>query len=230
MKTIGLIGGMSWQSTELYYRLINQGVNDRLGGLHSAKLVIESVDFAEIEPLQREGNWAMAGSLLARAASRLETAGAELLLICANTMHIVAPQIEAAVDIPLIHLADATAARVRAAGMDTVGLLGTRYTMEQDFYSGRLAERHGLEVVVPGAGDRECVNRVIFEELCHGVESEQSRRDYLRVMARLVDEGAEGVILGCTEITKLVRQPHTDIPLFDTTAIHAEEAVRRALD
>ena len=229
MKTIGLLGGMSWESTELYYRWINEGIKRRLGGLHSAKIVLVSVDFHEIEQLQHAGDWQEAGAELAVAARQVEVAGADFLLICTNTMHKVVADIERVIDIPVLHLADATAERIRAADMDTVGLLGTAFTMEEDFYRGRLAERHGLEVLVPDAPDRSIVHRIIYQELCQGVVREDSRREYLRIMEGLREAGAGGVILGCTEIALLVQQQHTEIPLFDTTAIHAEAAVARAL-
>ena len=228
MKTIGLLGGMSWESTELYYRLINQGVKARLGGLHSARIALVSVDFADIEAMQTTGDWEAAGGALARAARQVEAAGADFLLICTNTMHKVAPQVEAAVDIPLLHLANATAARIKAAGMDRVGLLGTNFTMEQDFYRGRL-ERHGLDVLIPPKSDRDIVHQVIYDELCLGVVKQGSRAEYLRIMADLQTRGAQGIIEGCTEIVMLVQQEHTDIPLFDTTSIHAAAAVDTAL-
>ena len=229
MKTIGLIGGMSWESSAHYYRLLNEAVKARLGGLHSAKCLLASVDFAEIEPLQRAGRWDEAGDILNRAALGLERAGADLLLICANTMHKVAEQTLRGVRIPLIHIADATAARVRAAGVRRVALLGTRYVMEQDFYRQRLADRYGLEVLVPGPADRAEVNRVIFEELCLGRTEPASKARYVAIMEALVRDGAEGVIAGCTEITMLVQQPDVSVPLFDTTEIHALAAVERAL-
>ena len=229
MKTIGLIGGMSWESTAHYYRLLNEAVKARLGGLHSAKCLLASVDFAEIEPLQRAGRWDEAGDILNRAALGLERAGADLLLICANTMHKVAEQTLRGVRIPLVHIADATAARVRAAGVRRVALLGTRYVMEQDFYRQRLADRYGLEVLVPGPADRAEVNRVIFEELCLGRTEPASKARYVAIMEALVRDGAEGIIAGCTEITMLVQQPDVSVPLFDTTEIHALAAVERAL-
>lgn len=229
MQTIGLLGGMSWESTELYYRLINEGVKQRLGGLHSAKIALVSVDFHAIERLQHGGDWQQAGALLAAAAQRVEAAGADFLLICTNTMHKVAPQIADAISIPLLHLADATAARITQRGMQTVGLLGTNFTMEQEFYKGRLAELHGLRVLVPPPEDRQVIHRVIYEELCLGVVRAESRDEYLRIIDGLRARGADGVIAGCTEIGMLVAQAHTDVPLFDTTAIHAEAAVERAL-
>lgn len=229
MKTIGLLGGMSWESTELYYRLINQGIKAQLGRLHSAKIALVSVDFQEIETLQHQGDWDIAGQILARAAQQVEAAGAHFLLICTNTMHKVAPQIQAAINIPLLHLADATAERIKTANMTTIGLLGTAFTMEQDFYKGRLTNQHGLNVLVPNAADRQIVHRIIYDELCQGQVNDSSRQEYLRIMADLKKRGAEGIIEGCTEIVILVQQPHTDIPLFDTTSIHAETAVRLAL-
>jgi aspartate racemase len=229
MKTIGLVGGMSWESSAHYYRLLNEAVRARLGGLHSARCILASVDFADIEPLQRSDRWDEAGAILNRAALGLERAGAELLLLCANTMHKVADRVMAGVRIPLVHIADVTAERVRAAGLRRVALLGTRYVMEEDFYRGRLAERHGLEVLVPGPADREEVNRVIFEELVLGRIEPRSKARYLAIMEALAGAGAEGVIAGCTEIGMLVAQPDVRVPLFDTTAIHALAAVDRAL-
>jgi aspartate racemase len=220
---------MSWESTELYYRLINQGVKACLGKLHSARIVLVSVDFQEIEEMQRSGDWERAGRVLAQAARQVEAAGADFLLICTNTMHKVAPQIQAAISIPILHLADATARRIKAAGLDTVGLLGTNFTMEQSFYKGRLVENHGLTVLVPPQADREIVHRVIYEELCLGQVKDATRQEYLRIMADLQAQGAQGIIEGCTEIVMLVQQQHTSIPLFDTTSIHAEEAVIEAL-
>ncbi|MFF8608735.1 aspartate/glutamate racemase family protein [Streptomyces sp. NPDC015346] len=228
MKTIGLIGGMSWESSAEYYRLLNEGVRERLGGLHSARCVLHSVDFAEIERLQAAGEWERAGEVLAGAARGLEAAGVDMVLICTNTMHKVADQVERAVDVPLLHLGDATARAVRAEGLTTVGLLGTAFTMEQDFYRDRLAS-HGLTVLVPGADDRADVHRVIYEELCLGVVREESRATYRQVIDRLVDAGAQGVILGCTEIELLVRPEDSPVAVFPTTRIHAEAAVEAAL-
>ncbi|MEV7601545.1 aspartate/glutamate racemase family protein [Kitasatospora sp. NPDC089797] len=228
MKTLGLIGGMSWESTAEYYRTLNALTRDRLGGLHSARLVLYSVDFAEIEELQTAGRWDEAGTLLADAARSLEAAGADLLLLCTNTMHKVADRIEAAASVPLLHLADATADAVRAAGLRQVGLLGTAFTMEQDFYRGRLA-RHGLDVLVPDAPSRALVHRVIYEELCVGTVREDSRAAYRRIIADLVAAGAEGVILGCTEIELLVHPEDSPVPLFPTARLHAEAAVTAAL-
>ncbi|MEV0535965.1 aspartate/glutamate racemase family protein [Kitasatospora sp. NPDC050463] len=228
MKTLGLIGGMSWESTAEYYRALNRLTRERLGGLHSARLVLYSVDFADIERLQTQGRWAEAGEVLADAARSLEAAGAELLLICTNTMHRVADQVEAAASVPLLHLADATADAVRAAGLRRVGLLGTAFTMEQDFYRGRL-EAHGLTVLVPDTDGRALVHRVIYEELCLGVVRAESRAGYRRVIEELVAAGAEGVILGCTEIELLVGDEDSPVPLFPTARLHAEAAVEAAL-
>lgn len=229
MKTIGLIGGMSWESTALYYRQINEAVKARLGGLHSAKLLLLSVDFAEIAALQRAGDWAAAGNILARAARTLQTAGADFLVLCTNTMHIVAPAIEAAVTIPLLHVADPTADAIHSAGLRKVGLIGTRFTMEQSFYKNRLVEKHGLQVLVPDGADQDTVHRIIFEELCLGKITDASRADYRRVMASLVAQGAQCIILGCTEITLLVDANDATVPLFDTTGLHAQAAAQWAL-
>ena len=229
MKTIGLLGGMSWGSTELYYRWINEGVKEKLGGLHSARIAMVSVDFQEIEELQQSGEWQRAGEVLSKAARRIEAAGADFLVICTNTMHKVVPQLERAINIPILHLADATARRIKERGMKTVGLLGSNFTMEEDFYRGRLIEKHGLTVIIPSARNRQIVHRIIYEELCLGIVKAESREEYLRIINRMREEGAEGVIEGCTEIVMLVQQKHTDIPLFDTTAIHAQEAVSVAL-
>jgi aspartate racemase len=228
LKTVGLIGGMSWESTAEYYRLLNEFTRDRLGGLHSARCVLFSVDFAEIEQLQVQGRWQEAGEILAAAAQILEKAGADLLLICTNTMHKVAGQVEAAVSIPLLHLADATADAVRAAGVRKVGLLGTAFTMEQDFYRGRL-EAGGLEVCVPDVENRALVHRVIYEELCLGIVKDESRKEYQRVIGNLIEAGAAGVILGCTEIELLVGAKDSPVPVFPTTRLHAETAVNAAL-
>ncbi|CAA9560696.1 MAG: Aspartate racemase [uncultured Thermomicrobiales bacterium] len=229
MKTIGLIGGMSWESSALYYRIVNEEVKRRLGGLHAAEVVLLSLDFAPIERLQAEGRWDEAGARLAEAARRVERAGADLLLLCTNTMHRVAVAVAAAVGIPLLHIADPTAVAITAAGISRVGLLGTRFTMEQDFYRGRLADRHGLDVLVPGEHDRRLVHDVIYRELVLGEVRESSRDAYRAVMARLVGRGAEAIILGCTEIVLLVRPEDATVPLFDTTRLHAEGAVALAL-
>ena len=229
MKKIGLLGGMSWESTIPYYRQINEAVKARLGGLHSAKIVLYSVDFAEIERLQHSGDWASAGAVLADGAQALERAGADFVVLCTNTMHKVASVIETAVEIPLLHIADPTAAAIRKAGLSRIGLLGTRFTMEQDFYRGRLVEQHCIDVLTPEADDREVVHRVIYEELCLGRIEESSRRAYRDVMQRLVERGAQGIILGCTEISMLVGEQDASVPLFDTTAIHAAAAAELAL-
>jgi aspartate racemase len=229
MKTIGLIGGMSWESTVPYYRLINEAVKARLGGLHSARLLLYSVDFHDVERLQQAGDWDAAGALLAGAARSLEAAGADFLVLCTNTMHKVADRIEAAVAIPLVHIADPTAVAIKQARHATVGLLGTRFTMEQAFYRERLSERHGLHVLVPNAEDREVVHRIIFDELCLGTVRSESRSAYRDIMARLASQGAEAIILGCTEISLLVSQEDSRVPLFDTTALHARAAVEAAL-
>ena len=229
MKVIGLLGGMSWESTELYYRWINEEVKRRLGGLHSARVAMVSVNFQEIEELQHNEQWERAGNILTKAAQQIEAAGADFLLICTNTMHKVAPQIERGVNIPVLHLADATAEKIKHLNMQMVGLLGTKFTMEQDFYKGRLTERHGLTVIVPSEVDRQIVHRIIYDELCLGIVKESSRQEYLRIIEAMRRQGAEGIIEGCTEICMLVQQKHTDIPLFDTTAIHAEKAVLEAI-
>ncbi|ARH94992.1 MULTISPECIES: aspartate/glutamate racemase family protein [Streptomyces] len=228
MRTIGLLGGMSWESTAEYYRLLNELTRERLGGLHSARCVLYSVDFAEIERLQAEGRWEQAAAVLAEAARALESAGVDMLLLCTNTMHKVADEVAAAVSVPLLHLADTTAEAVRARGLRRVGLLGTAFTMEQDFYRGRL-ERHGLAVLVPDAAARSTVHRVIYEELCLGVVREESRTAYRAVIDDLVAAGAEGIVLGCTEIELLIGPEHSPVPVFPTTRLHAEAAVTRAL-
>ncbi|MFI1184233.1 aspartate/glutamate racemase family protein [Streptomyces sp. NPDC020799] len=228
MKTIGLIGGMSWESTAEYYRLLNELTRDRLGGLHSARCVPYSVDFAEIEQLQAQGQWAKAGEILAAAARPLEAAGADLVLICTNTMHKVADRVEAAVSVPLLHLADATADTVRASGLRRVGLLGSIFTMEQDFYRGRL-EAGGLDVIVPDADGRALVHQVIYEEPCLGIVREESRDAYQAVIKGLVTAGAEGIILGCTEIELLIGPENSPVPVFPTARLHAEAALHAAL-
>jgi aspartate racemase len=227
-KMIGMLGGMSWQSTVEYYRLANELVRERLGGLHSARLVLGSVDFATVERMQVEDRWPEAGHLLAEVAVGLEAAGAEVLLLCTNTMHKVADQVEAAVSVPFIHIVDVTALAVRAAGLSTVGLLGTAYTMDQDFYRDRMA-RHGVRLIVPAPDDRAEVHRVIFEELCLGRVREQSRRAYQDILVRLVDQGAEGVVLGCTEIELLITAADSPVPAFPTTRLHVEAAVAASL-
>lgn len=229
MKTIGLIGGMSWESSLEYYRIINQAVKARLGGLHSARCLLLSVDFTEIEALQRRGDWEEAARLLADAGISLQRGGADFLVLCTNTMHRVAEAIQAAVHIPLLHIADATAARVVAAGIRTVGLLGTRFTMEEDFYTGRLRQQCGLQVILPDAPGRHIVHRVIYEELVIGEIRQASRVQFTEIIQAMAAQGAEGVILGCTEIGLLVQAEDSPVPLFDTTRIHAEAAVDFAL-
>ena len=230
MKTIGLIGGMSWESSLEYYRIINERVKARLGGFHSAKSILYSVDFAEIETLQHQGKWPETAQILNRAARSLETAGADFLILCTNTMHKVAGAIESAVRIPLFHIADATARKVSSRGLKRIGLLGTRFTMEEDFYKGRLTEKFGLEVLVPNPPDREVVHRVIYQELVFGRIDPSSRRQFVAIIERLAGAGAEGVILGCTEIGLLVKDEGSPLPLFDTTRIHAEAAADLALE
>lgn len=229
MKTVGLLGGMSWESTVPYYRILNREVGRRLGGVHSARVVLLSVDFGEIEALQHEGRWDELGEMLAGEARTLEDAGADFLVVCTNTMHRVVPEIEAAISIPVLHIADATAERITDAGIRRVGLLGTRFTMEEDFYRGRLEERYGLEVLVPPEADRAVVHRVIYEELVLGRIEDVSRDAYRRIVEDLVRAGAEGVILGCTEIGLLLKSGDWTVPLFDTALIHAEAAAAKAL-
>lgn len=229
VKTIGLLGGMSWESTRSYYQAINEGVKQRLGRLHSAKVALYSVDFEEIEQLQRKGDWEESGRLLARDAARVEAAGADFLVLCTNTMHRVAPQIESAIGIPLLHIADATGEEIKKTGRTKIGLLGTRFTMEQTFYRGRLVDQHGLEVLTPNEEDRELVHRVIYDELCQGQIISESRERYVEVIQRLGESGAQGVILGCTEISLLVGPDDSPLEVFDTTAIHAQKAVEWAL-
>jgi aspartate racemase len=229
VKTIGLIGGMTWHSTVDYYRYINEGVQARLGGSHSARCAMVSVEFDEFERLQVAGDWKRLTALMIEAARSVERAGADFIVICANTMHKTADDVAAAVKIPILHIADAAAAAVKARGLKAVGLLGTRYTMEQEFYRKRLEEKHGLRVLVPGEPDRTTVHDVIYKELAVGLVRDESRRAYLDVIGRLAAEGAQGVILGCTEIPLLVKQGDCELPLFDTTALHAAAAVEMAL-
>ena len=229
MRTLGLIGGMTWHSTVDYYRLINEGVAARLGGYRSAEMVMVSVDFAPVEDLQTKGDWTGLGRMMVRAAQVLEGAGAQAVVICANTMHQLAPDIEAAVRLPIIHIADAAAGAIKARGLGTVALLGTRYTMEMDFYRGRLASRHGLTVIVPDGPQRDIVHRIIYDELGQGVIRDESRRAYVGIIEDLVRRGAQGVILGCTEIPLLIKQKDSPVPVFDTTALHAAAAVDFAL-
>jgi aspartate racemase len=228
MKMIGLIGGMSWESTALYYRIINEQVKQQLGGLHSARSLMYSVDFHEIEKLQAAGEWQQAGEILADAAISLEKGGADFIVLCTNTMHKVALQITDVVSIPLLHIADATAQRIRQAGVKKVGLLATAFTMEQEFYKGRLNQSE-IEVLVPDAAGRKVVHDIIYQELCLGVIRDESRAQYRKIIAELVEQGAEAIILGCTEITLLVKTEDASVPLFDTTLIHAEDAVKLAL-
>jgi len=229
MKTIGMLGGMSWESTASYYRALNQGVREACGGLHSAKILLHSVDFAPLEALQHAGDWDAIAEQLAAAARSVQAGGADFLMLCTNTMHKVAPQIEAAIDIPLLHIADATAGALQARGIRRVGLLGTAFTMEQDFYKGRIAGRYGIDVLVPDQEARRLVHRVIYDELCLGRTESASREAYLDIVADLSAQGAEAVILGCTEIGMLIGQKDTQVQLFDTTAIHAARAVALAL-
>ena len=230
MKTIGLLGGMSWQSTITYYRTINQIVSERLGGQHSAKVIINSLDFDEIVKLQNDERWDTLAEILIDATKSLERAGAELLVICANTMHKIEPQITKACSIEIVHIADATAYSIIKAGLKHIGLLGTKFTMEQEFYKGRLEEKHGLSVIIPNDADRNIVHQVIYDELCYGQVIESSRKELKRVIANLVNEGAEGIILGCTEFGLLIHQDNVDLPIFDTTLLHAACAVETALN
>lgn len=228
MKTIGLLGGMSWESTVSYYQLINEAVKERLGGLHSAKILLHSVDFAEIEACQSSGDWDRSADILAQAAQGLVGAGADFIVICTNTMHKVAPQIQERSGVPLLHIAEVTARALLDRGVRRAALLGTRYTMTQDFYKGKLAQA-GVEVLVPSEADMDTVNRVIFDELCRGVISPDSRAAFLEIIGTLAQQGAQGVILGCTEIGLLIGQGDTDLPVFDTTRIHARAAAEEAL-
>ncbi|AQM70471.1 aspartate/glutamate racemase family protein [Vibrio campbellii] len=230
MKTIGLIGGMSWESTAHYYQIINREVKARLGGLHSGKVCLYSVDFAEIETLQHQGRWDDTAIILAQAAKSVEAGGADFILICTNTMHKVADQIQQVVNVPLIHIADTTAEKLVSDGIKKVGLLGTRFTMEQDFYKQRLIDKFGVDVFVPGSDDQTIIHNVIYNELCKGEVRDDSRQHYLAIIEKLVEQGAEAVILGCTEIAMLVEPHHTDVKLYDTTEIHAKAAVEKALD
>lgn len=229
LKTIGLIGGMSWESSIEYYRIINETVRAKLGGLHSAKSIMYSVDFAEIEVLQHQGRWGEATGLMIAAARNVEKGGADFVIICTNTMHMMADEVQRHIGIPLLHIADATAEAVKARGLKRVGLLGTKFSMEEDFYRGRLIERHGLDVIIPTAEEREIVHRVIYEELCVGEINQTSREQYVGIMDELVINGAEGIILGCTEISLLVQDEDSQVPLFDTTTIHAIAAVEFSL-
>lgn len=230
MKTIGLIGGMSWESSIEYYRIINETVRAKLGGLHSAKSVMVSVDFAEIETLQHEGRWEDATQMMIEAARSVENGGADFVLICTNTMHRMADQVQDNIDIPLLHIADATAEKIKTEGLENIGLLGTRYTMEEDFYKGRLVAQHQLNVLIPTDSGRDLVHRVIYDELVLGEINPESKQAYIDVMENLVEEGSQGIILGCTEIGLLIGAQDTRVPVFDTTLIHAVSAVEYALD
>ncbi len=230
MKTIGLIGGMSWESSLEYYRILNETTKAKLGGLHSARCIMYSVDFAEIEALQHQDRWEEAAGLMIAAGQSLERAGADFIVLCTNTMHKLADELQAHLGIPLLHIADATAEKIKASGLRKIGLLGTRFTMEHDFYKGRLIDRHGLEVITPGAKDRETVHRVIYDELVLGIVKQESRQQYIQIMEELVRAGAEGIILGCTEIELLVHDGDSQVPLFPTTKLHAIAAVEYALD
>ncbi|GAB3535638.1 aspartate/glutamate racemase family protein [Photobacterium alginatilyticum] len=228
MKTIGMLGGMSWESTASYYKAINEGVKSELGGLHSAKICLYSVNFDEIEKLQHEGKWNETALILSNAAKSVEAGGADFLMICTNTMHKVVPEIEAEISIPILHIADATANKLVADGVKKVGLLGTRFTMEQDFYKSRLVDKFGIDVVVPNTNDQTVIHDIIYDELCRGVIRTESREQYLNIVNILHEQGAEAVILGCTEIALLIQQEHTKVPLYDTTEIHAARAVQLA--
>jgi aspartate racemase len=229
VKTIGLIGGMSWESSLEYYRILNETTREKLGGLHSARCILYSVDFAEIEALQHQGNWQEAAQQMIAAARSLERAGADFLVLCTNTMHKLADEIQSNVAIPLLHIADATAQRIQDAGLKKIGLLGTRFTMEHDFYKGRLVDRYRLNVITPNASDRKTIHRVIYDELCLGIVRQESREQYIRVMDKMIQAGAEGIILGCTEIELLIQAEDRRVPLFPTTRIHAIAAVEHAL-
>jgi len=229
MKTIGLIGGMSWESSLEYYRIINEQIKEKLGGLHSAKSLMYSVDFDEIEKLQHQGNWKDATKLMIDAAKRLEMGGADFIVICTNTMHKMADEVQRNIKIPLLHIADATAEKIKAKGLKKVGLLGTKFTMEEDFYKGRLIKKYGLDVLIPNENDRQIVHDVIYQELCLGKINHSSKKQFIRIINNLVKDGAEAVILGCTEIPLLVQQKDVKVLLFDTTRIHAETAVEYSL-
>lgn len=229
MQNIGLIGGMSWESTAHYYRLINETVRERLGSPHSAKVILSSVDFGEIARLQHDGEWPQLGKIMAAEAKRLERAGADCVILCTNTMHLLTADIENATSIPLLHIADATAAQIKADGISKVGLLGTAFTMEQDFYKGRLKDQHAIDVIIPDDQDRAIVHKIIYDELVNGIIRDESREHYRTIMANLVEDGAKAIILGCTEIMLLVGEDDSKVPLYDTTAIHALAAVDWAL-
>ncbi len=230
MKTIGLLGGMSWESSTTYYQIINEEIREKLGGLHSAKCIMASVDFAEIEAYQSEGKWKEAALILSQSAKDVENGGADFLILCTNTMHKLAADIQQEINIPLLHIADATAQKIKSQSIKRIGLLGTRFTMEEDFYKGRLIEKYGLGVIIPEARDRKIVDDVIYKELCLGTINDDSRRTYQDIIQSLITSGTEGIILGCTEIGLLVKQEDSSVPLFDTAQIHAEAAVAFALD
>jgi len=230
MKTIGLIGGMSWESTAVYYRIINEEIKEKLGGLHSAKIVLYSFNFDEIAKMQRAGDWIGAEQEMVKAARLLSTAGADFIVICTNTMHKISPTVESAVDIPLLHIADPTAEAIKQSGLSTVGLLGTRFTMEEEFFKDRLCKDCSIDVLIPPEADRLTLHRVIFDELCQGKVLEQSRQEYCQIIQGLADRGAQGMVLGCTEISMLICPADSAVPLFDTTAIHARKAAEWALD
>jgi len=229
MKTIGLIGGMSWESSSEYYRIINQSIRERLGGTHSARSVMVSLDFSEIEALQAAGDWQAATEMMIQTAQQVQRAGADFVLICTNTMHKMADAVSAEIQIPLLHIADATAQAIKAQGLEKIGLLGTHYTMEQDFYRGRLEEKHGLQILIPNQKGRTVVHQVIYEELVQGVIRPTSKTKYILIMQELIEQGAQGIILGCTEIGLLIKSGDVAVPIFDTTQIHAEAAVTEAL-
>ncbi len=230
MKTIGLIGGMSWESTISYYRIINETVKKKLGGFHSAKIILYSVNFHEIERMLQSGDWIAAGKLLVQAGNSLMAGGADFLILCTNTMHRIAEMIENEVGIPLYHIADATAKEINQAGLTRIGLLGTRFTMEQDFFKDRLLHQHGIEIIIPDEKSRESIHRIIFEELCQGIILEKSRSIYRDIINKLIDKQVQGIILGCTEIPMLINKEDSSVPLFDTTAIHACAAAEVSLD
>ncbi len=229
MKTIGLLGGMSWESTALYYKLINEEIKKQLGGLHSAKVVIYSIDFDEIEKLQHCGNWDETAVILSEAAKNIQNASADFLLICTNTMHKVAPEIKKNIDIPILHIADATGKKLQEENIEKIGLLGTAFTMKQDFYKERINNNFNIEVIIPNELDMNIVHKIIYEELCLGIVKDDSKKEYLRIIDNLVSKGAQGVILGCTEIGMLIKKEDTKVKLFDTTLIHSLEAVKQAL-
>ncbi|MCK5820759.1 MAG: aspartate/glutamate racemase family protein [Bacteroidales bacterium] len=229
MKTIGMIGGMSWESSLEYYRILNEQIKEKLGGLHSAQCLMYSVDFGPIAQLQHDNNWEELTRVMVEAGQKLEKGGADFIIICTNTMHKMAEEVGAGVSIPLIHIADATAEEIKKLGLKTVALLGTRFTMEQNFYKGRLAEKHGLKVLIPDDTDMDIIHRIIYKELCLGTILEDSKSEYLRIIEKLIDQGAEGIILGCTEIPLLVKQEDVSVPILDTTQLHAEAAVEFAV-